>query len=205
MKKLLIATHNPGKKKEIVEFLSTFPVKLLTLSDVDITADVVEDGKTYLENSLKKAVFYADLSGLPAIADDGGLEIDHLGGEPGIHSRRWLGYTATDEELMDHIQKVSLELPDNKRTAKFVTVVTLALPSGKTWSKKGVVEGIIAKKPLLKKSKGYPYRSFFFLPELNKYYFETELTQEEKQKYNHRKIAINQLLNTLKKEILEEN
>src|SRR5439155_18492008 len=125
-----------------------------------ITEDVEEDGKTYKENSQKKALFFAKKSGLMALSDDGGIEIAALNNEPGIHSRRWLGYSATDEELIKHMKKVSRELPDDNRTAFFKTVVSLALPSGKLWSVMGTVEGIIAKKPFLKLSKGYPYRSF---------------------------------------------
>lgn len=199
MKKLLIATHNPGKLNELKDFLADVPLEIVSLSDVGITQDVEEDGKTYEENSQKKALFYAKESGLPSIADDGGLEISALNGEPGIHSRRWLGYPGTDEELIAHLQKVSKALPKENRRAYFKTVVSVALPNGQVWSSKGEVEGVIAEKPLVKKSKGYPYRSFFFLPEINKFYFETELTPEELKKYNHRLKAVNELKETLKK------
>lgn len=199
MRKILIATHNPGKLKEFTSFLSDLPMEIVSLSDVGITEDVEEDGKTYEENSQKKALFYAKKSGLPAIADDGGLEISALNGEPGIHSRRWLGHRGTDEELLSHLKKVSKELPDDNRTAFFKTVVTVALPDGTVWSVSGEVEGIIAKEPLLKLSKGYPYRSFFFLPELNKYYFESELTSKEMKHYNHRLKAVQKIKQILKK------
>ncbi len=190
---LLIATTNKGKIKELTEFLSDLPLQILTLKDVNILEDIEEKGKTYEENSQAKALFYSKKSGLPAIADDGGLEISALGGAPGVHSRRWLGYKATDEELIDHLSKVAKDLPDNNRDAYFRTVISLALPDGKTWSVSGEVKGIIAKKPLKNILKGYPYRSFFFLPEINKYYHESELSKEEQVFYNHRYKAIQKL------------
>lgn len=199
MKRLLIATHNPGKLKEFQVFLADVPFTCVSLADVGITEDVDEDGTTYEENSQKKALFFAQKSGLPALADDGGLEISALNGAPGIHSRRWLGHRGTDEELLEHLQKVSKGLPDDNRTAHFKTVVTLALPEGTMWSVQGEVAGIIAKKPLEKQAKGYPYRSFFFLPELHKYYFESEMTSDEQKKYNHRLKAVTELKQILKK------
>src|SRR5690348_17098200 len=116
MQKLLIATTNKGKVLELGEFLKDLrSLQLVSLKDVGIDADVAEDGTTYDENSRKKALFYSQLSGLPSVADDGGLEIDALGGEPGIKSRRWLGYKGTDEELLAHLQKVGNELPEKNR------------------------------------------------------------------------------------------
>lgn len=199
MKKLLIATHNPGKLHEFRMFLADLPFESISLADMGITEDVEEDGKTYEENSQKKALFFAKKSGLLALADDGGLEIAALNGEPGIHSRRWLGHRGTDEELIEHLKKVSKELPDNNRKAFFKTVVSLATPDGKVWSVMGEVAGIIAKEPLQKLSKGYPYRSFFYLPKLKKYYFESELSTEELMIYDHRYKAVQEILQILKK------
>lgn len=201
MQKLLIATTNKGKIKELSQFLSDLPFQLVSLKDVDISQDVEETGITYLENSQLKAKFYAKLSGLPAISDDGGLEIAAFNGAPGIKSRRWLGYAASDEVLNEYMKKVAKELPDDKRDAKFVTVVSFALPSGGAWSEQGMVEGIIAKEPNLKFLKGYPYRSFFYLPELKKYYHESELTQDEMKEYNHRWKAISRLKPIIKEKL----
>jgi XTP/dITP diphosphohydrolase len=202
MKKLLIATQNKSKIKELTTLLSDLPLKLLSLKDVGITDDVEENGQTYEENSRIKALFYTKRSGLPAISDDGGLEISAIGGEPGIHSRRWLGYTATDEELIKHMKKIASRLPDNNRTAYFKTVITLALPDWKVWSVTGEIKGTIAKKPYLKKLTGYPYRSFFFLPKINKFYHEIELTEEEQKLYNHRYQALQKLKPIIKKQLL---
>lgn len=193
MKKLLIATTNKGKLKELSEFLKDLPVQLVSLEDVGIEDEVEETGKSYEENSKMKALFYAKKSGLPAIADDGGLEIDALGGEPGVKSRRWLGYEATDEELINHMIKIAKTLRDDNRKAFFKVAISLALSDGRSWTVHGEIEGIIAKKPYLKIFKGYPYRSFFYLPEVQKYYHESELTRDEMKKYNHRYKAISGL------------
>lgn len=198
MKKLLIATTNKGKLQELKQFLSDLPVDLVSLSDINIINDIKETGKTYKENSQKKAIFYARKSGLPTIADDGGIEIVALGNEPGIKSRRWLGYEASDEELTNHMMKISKTLPKNNRKAFFRTVVSFATPDGKVWSVSGEVEGIIAKEPYLKLLKGYPYRSFFYLPKIKKYYHENELTTEEQKRYNHRYRTINKLIPIIK-------
>lgn len=201
MPKLLIATQNEGKVREMSSFLKDLPIKLVSLSDLGIENEVEEDGKTYEENSQKKALFYAKLSGLASISDDGGIEIDALDGAPGIKSKRWLGEDKTEQDLIEHMKKLAKDLPQNNRTAYFRTVVSFALPSGKVWSEEGVVKGIIARKPFLNLSKGYPYRSFFYLPQLKKYYHEKDLTQEETSLYNHRWKAIKKILPIIKKEL----
>lgn len=199
VKKLLIATKNQGKVGEFKEFLKNLPFAVVSLKDLGIKEDVQEDGKTYQENSQKKALFFAKLSNLPTIADDGGIEIVALGNQPGIKSRRWLGYEASDEEIVGHMLKVSKSLPKDNRSAFFKTVVTFALPSGKIWSINGQVEGIISDKPCLKLLQGYPYRSFFFLPKINKFYHEGELSKAEERLYNHRYKAVQKLLPIIKK------
>lgn len=193
MQKVLIATTNNGKIQELSRLLKDLSVQLVSLKDAGIHVDVEETGTTYEENAELKAKFYANLSGLPAISDDGGLEIAALGGAPGIKSRRWLGYHATDEELIAHMKKVAKELPEQNRNARFYTVVSFALPTGEVWSSEGAVEGIIAREPLLELVQGYPYRSFFYLPQVEKFYHENQLTQEEQKAYNHRYKAIEQL------------
>lgn len=194
MKRILVATKNPGKLREFKSFLSELPVEVVSLRDVGITEDVEENGKSYEENSRKKALFYAKKSGLVTISDDGGIEIEALNFEPGIRSRRWLGYEATDEELVKHMIKISKDLPDDNRTAYFRTIVSVATPHDRVFQQFGEVKGVIAKKPFLKLNKGYPYRSFFYLPEINKYYHESDLSQEEEKIYNHRYKAIQKLI-----------
>jgi XTP/dITP diphosphohydrolase len=196
--KLLIATKNQGKVTEFKKFLKELPFEIVSLSDLNIKEDVEEDGKTYLENSQKKALFFSKLSNLPTIADDGGIEISALNNEPGVRTRRWLGHYMSDEEIINHMLKVSKELPDNNRKASFKAIVTLALPNGKCWSVSGEVEGEISKTPKVNFMRGYPFRSFFYLPEINKFYYEHELSKEEERIYNHRYKAVQKLLSIIK-------
>lgn len=203
MKKLLVATKNAGKLQELKSFLSDLPLELISLSDLNITKDFEEKGKTYKENSKNKALFYAKLSSFPTIADDGGIEIDALDGAPGVKSRRFFGKNeneATDEEIIREVQELIKKIPEKKRGAKFKTVVTFALPDGKFFSSTGEVRGVL-KKPYLKLLKGYPYRSFFYLPKIKKYYHEDELTQEEQKLYNHRYKAISKLKPIIQNEL----
>lgn len=201
MKKLLIATKNQGKIKEFRKFLSGLPIDTLSLSDAGIFEDIEEDGKTYEENSKKKAIFYAKISCLPALADDGGIEIAALNGAPGVKSRRWLGFEASDETLISHIKKVIEKLPKGKERAVFKTVVSFALPSGLVWSSEEKVNGILRNGEGMKILDGYPYRSFFYLPEINKFYHDDELTSEEERLYNHRYKATNKLKSIIIKEL----
>lgn len=202
MKKLLIATTNQGKLAEIKKYLSDLPLEILSLSDLGITDDVEETGNTFEENSKKKALFYAKKSGLPTVSDDGGLEIVALDNKPGIHSKRWLGEESSEQDLIEHMKKIASQLPDNNRDARFVAVLSFALPNGNVWSVEGVVNGIIAKEPRVNMIKGLPYRSFFFLPEINKYYQDEELTIDEQKAYNHRYKALIKLKEIIKKELI---
>ncbi len=199
MKKLLVATGNIGKLHEISGFLKDLPFELVSLKDLKIKDDVKEDGTTYQENSQKKAKYYAKKSELPTIADDGGLEIDALNGQPGVHSRRWLGYDASDEVLIEHLKKVIKDLPKGNHKAKFKTVVSFALPNSKVWSFVGEVEGVLMEDSNMKLLIGYPYRSFFYLPKLKKFYHENELTEKEQKIYNHRYKAIQKLKSIIRK------
>ncbi|HZQ29781.1 MAG TPA: non-canonical purine NTP pyrophosphatase [Patescibacteria group bacterium] len=201
MKKLLLATKNPGKVKEISKFLKDLNLEIVSLKDLHVKEDIEENEKTYKANSQKKAIFFSKLTNLPAIGDDGGLEIEALNGEPGIHSRRWLGYAASDEVLIEHLNKVIKQIPKGKRQARFIDVVSFALPSGKVWSQEGKVKGELVDDPHLKFLKGYPYRSFFYIPEIKKFYHESELTTEEERIYNHRYKALVKIKEIIKKEL----
>lgn len=201
MQKVLIATTNPGKLKEIKEYLSDLLIEFVSLKDVGITDEVVEDGKTYEENSQKKALHYAKLSGLPAISDDGGVEIAALNNEPGVNSKYWAGPLGRDEDLIEKMKKVITEIPDDNRSAKFYAVLTLALPTGEFWSQRANVDLEVAKEPLMKEIKGFPFRSFLIVPQINKYYHEEQLSEEEKKAYNHRYKALMQLKPIIKEKL----
>ncbi len=199
--KLLLATKNPGKIAEISKFLSGLDLDVVSIKDLGIKEDIEENEKTYEANSKKKAMFFSKLTNLPAIGDDGGLEIDALNGEPGIHSRRWLGYEGTDEELIEHLKKVSKTIPKKNNGARFIDVISFALPNGQVWSNGGELRGVIRYNPNLKVLKGYPYRSFFYIPEIQKYYHENELTPEEERIYNHRYQALIKIKEIIKREL----
>lgn len=201
MQKLLIATTNKGKLAEIKEYLKGLSVEFISLKDLGITQEVTEDGDTYQHNSQKKAREYAKIANLPAISDDGGLEIDALGGEPGVQSRYWAGSEGKDEDIIEKMKQVAKELPDDNRVARFRAVDSFALPNGQVWSVEDTIEGIIAKEPLIAIMEGLPYRSFFYLPQIQKYYHEVELTGKEMKEYNHRYRALQKLKKIIQKEL----
>jgi XTP/dITP diphosphohydrolase len=203
--RLLIATKNKGKLKEFRNFLSDLPIELVSLNDLGIEQDFEENGKTYTENSEGKARFYSKISGLPTLSDDGGIEIDFLDGKPGVYSNRWFGEGLTEEQKIEKIQKLSNEVSDDNRGAHFKTVVTIAFPEGAILQETGQIDGIISKKPFPKINKGYPYRSFFFLPELGKYYHESDLSEEEERLYNHRYKAVQKLKDQLSQKIVNRD
>lgn len=204
MKKLLIATRNPGKFQEIKHFLSDSPLKILSLKDLKITDEMIEDGKSFEENAIKKALFYAKKTGLPTIADDGGIEIDILDGEPGIKSRRWIGWRkSSDEELINYTLEKLKGVPLKKRGAQLRAVLALAFPNGQVFTSEGKIRGIIAKVPSIYRFPGYPFRSLLFIPKLKKFYNQKELTAEEDGRYNHRGKAIKKLKKIIKNKILE--
>ena len=204
MKKLLIATSNPGKLKEITKTLADLPLKLLTLKDLGILDEMVEDGKTFEENAIKKAEFYCQKSSLPTIADDGGLEIDILGGEPGVKSRRWINdKESSDDELIVYTLKKLKDVPLEKRGAQLRAVLALAFSNGEVFTSEGKIRGIIAEKVSKYRFPGFPFRSLLFIPELKKYYNYKELTLEEEQQYNHRGKAIKKLKKIIKNRFLK--
>lgn len=186
--KLLIASHNPAKIEEYKHYLSDLGLEIFSLSDLNITQEAPEDGKTFEENAVKKAKFYHRLTGLPVITDDGGLTIDTLNGEPGVKSRRWLGYKMTDEEMIRTVMEKMKDVPEDKRGCHLVGVVALVMPDGKVYTQWAQIDGVVALEPSPQRLEGYPYRSFFYLPQFKKFYL--ELTPEEHERVNHRGIAL---------------
>ena len=186
--KLLIASHNPAKVEEYKHYLSDLPLELISLPDLHIKEEAPEDGETFEENAVKKAKFYHQLTGLPAIADDGGLMIDALNGAPGVKSRYWLGYKMTDEEMIQSVIEKMKDIPEGKRTCHLVGVLALVMPDGKVYTQWAQIDGVVAQVPTKKRLNGFPYRSFFYLPQFKKFYL--ELTDEEHEQINHRKFAL---------------
>ncbi len=196
MIRLLIGTGNVGKYKEIYRAIQTtlpHTFHLCSLTDLKITDEPDETGKTFEENSRIKANFYTALSGLPTIADDGGLEIDALNGEPGIHSRRWPGYKATDEELMAYALKQMKGIPLEKRRAKLTTCISFSDRKNSIFLQESKsIDGYISEKPSHHREEGYPYKSLFIVTKYNKYYGDLSIAEHEA--INHRRHALTQLL-----------
>jgi len=200
-KKLLIATRNPAKLKEYKILLKDLPIELVSLKELNIQDKVKEDGKSYQENAKKKAIFYSKLRGLPTLADDGGLEVDYLNGEPGIKSRRWPGYEASDEELIRIILEKMKGIPFSKRGAKFRAVISLVFPGDKkNYTFEGILRGYITEKPIAQRFNGYPFRSVFYLPKYKKVF--AELPQDREAEISHRKTAIKKAIPLLRKEFV---
>lgn len=204
MKKLLIATTNTGKLQEIKTILNDLFVDLISLKDLGITIQAKEDFSTFKENAIYKAKFYSKLSGLPTIADDGGLEIDFLKGLPGVRSRRWVNGSEniSDQEIINYTLLKMQGVPVEKRKARLRTVVAFCIGNN-VFSDEGTVEGIIAFKQHSVVLAGFPYRSLLFLPEIKKYYHNNELTIDEKEKYNHRQKVLKRLRSKIQKYLIE--
>ncbi len=196
MIKLLIATTNPGKLREYKELLKGLALKLVSPKDLRIKKKPKEGGKTFQENAIKKAKFYSKMTGLVALADDSGLEIDYLKGEPGVKSRRWPGKEASDQELIDYTLKKLKGVPWSKRGAQFRVVLALAIPGKKVLTFEGKKRGIILVKPRGKLIPGYPFRSIFYLPKYGKSF--NEISFKEEIKIGHRRKPIKKMIKFLR-------
>ncbi len=177
---LVIATKNGGKSAEIKELLKGFPVDIKDLNDFGPIPEVVEDGATFDDNSYKKASFTAKVLGLPALADDSGLEVEALGGVPGVHSARYAGPKATDPEnnvkLLDALSGIQ------DRKARFCCVLSLAVPAGPALTYESFCEGVILDAP--RGNGGFGYDPLFYYPPAGKTF--AEMSIEEKSAVSHR-------------------
>lgn len=185
---IVLATRNQHKKQELVALLSGLDISIRTLDDFPEAPEVVEDGDTCEANAMKKAVEIAGYTGLPAVADDTGLEVDALGGRPGAFAARYAGENASYE---DNCRKLLHELrgvPPAQRGARFVTVAAIAFPGGKTMSAKGVLDGVIAESAV--GSNGFGYDPVFVLPEYNQTL--GQLPPDVKNRISHRARAFSQ-------------
>lgn len=186
MDKIVFATTNEGKVKEIKEILKDFPIEVVSMKEMGITADIEENGATFEENSLIKARALVKLTGLPALADDSGLEVDYLNGEPGIYSARYLGRDTDYDYKNNYIIDKLSEAEGEERSARFVCVISLVLPDGREFVERGVVEGLIGYEQ--KGENGFGYDPIFYLPEYGK--TSAELPPEEKNRISHRGKAL---------------
>lgn len=160
---IVLATRNRHKKQELVALLKDLNVAILSLDDFPDSQEVVEDGETCEANAMKKAVETARYTGLLAVADDTGLEVDALGGRPGAFAARYAGEHASYEDNCRKLLQELRAVPSEKRGARFVTVAAIALPTGKTFSVKGVLEGSIVEEA--RGAHGFGYDPVFLVPE----------------------------------------
>ena len=182
MRDLLLATSNAHKLREYRTIFTELPFRLLSLSDIQLEMDVEETGTTFVENAELKALAYARASGMLSLADDSGLEIDAMGGAPGVYSARFAGVDATYEERFALIFQQLQGLPRESRTARFQCAITIAEPVGYYRTVEGTMEGIIAEAP--RGENGFGYDPIFIVPALGK--TNAELSPEQKNRISHR-------------------
>ena len=182
--KLVVATGNQGKLKEIRAILPEY--EIVCLKDLDIDIDIVEDGKTFEENAIIKAETISKMTNMVTIADDSGLVVDYLNGAPGIYSARYAGEDATDEERNKKLLSELKDVPFEKRTARFACAIAISYPNGKTYTFFDTCEGKIAFEPL--GENGFGYDPLFYFEEFNTTLANVE--SERKNKVSHRGKAV---------------
>jgi XTP/dITP diphosphohydrolase len=192
--KLLVATHNRGKLREFEQIFEGMGLELLSLDDVGISWDVDETGETFEANARLKAEMYGAATGLPTLADDSGLEVDALGGAPGVFSARYGDPDLTSEQRYELVLEKLSSVPPERRTARFYCVIALAVPGKPIVTVDGEVTGVIASGP--RGSGGFGYDPVFYLPE----YALTmaELPADTKNRISHRANAAEKLKRRMK-------
>lgn len=196
MRRLIFATGNQNKMKEIREILGDLDVEILSLKEAGIAADVEENGATFEENALIKARAISKIANEMVLADDSGLEIDYLNKEPGIYSARYMGedtsYRIKNKSLIDRLEGV----PDEKRTARFVCAIAAVFPDGREYVTRGTIEGIIGYEE--RGENGFGYDPIFYLPKRG--VSTAEIPPEEKNAVSHRGNALRKMKQLLKEE-----
>ena len=193
---LVLATRNKGKTEEIRALLSGFPVTLKNLDDFGPIPEVVEDGDTFDDNAYKKASFTARVLGFPAIADDSGLVVEALNGEPGVYSARYAGEDADDAANNAKLLEQMAGVED--RRAAFQCVLSIAMPTGQALTYEGRCDGVIAQAP--SGEGGFGYDPLFYCPDKGKTF--AELTMEEKGEISHRGRAFKEVADEFDKVLI---
>lgn len=195
MKKLIVASNNSHKIEEIKEILSDLNLEIVSLKDENINIDVVEDGTTFLENSYKKSHEIAEYlknkgeKDFIVMADDSGIAVDYLNGEPGVYSARYAGVHGNDSENNKKLLKNMQGVPYEKRTARFVCAIVLITSEGKIIKVEGTTEGFVTEE--IRGKEAFGYDPLFFVPEFNKTF--AEMSAEEKNSISHRGRALEKL------------
>ncbi|WP_088228958.1 XTP/dITP diphosphatase [Desulfosporosinus sp. FKB] len=180
--KILLATQNQGKVRELQDLLADEEIEVVSLRDLPDWEEVEENGETFAENAALKARAAVQRTGLIALADDSGLEVDALNGAPGVFSARFAGEPKDDERNNDKLLDLLARIPDDKRTARFRCALVIAAPKGKEYLTEGTVEGKILRQR--RGTDGFGYDPLFLVPELGRTL--AELTLAEKNDLSHR-------------------
>ena len=191
--KLLVATHNRGKLRELTDLLGDIPYEMVSLHDLGIDRDVAETGETFAENATSKAEEYCRLSGLVTLADDSGLEVDPLSGDPGVRSARYAGPNATDADRIALLLENLRDVPPESWTARFRCVIAIAVPRLRTVLYSGQCEGRIVPEP--RGDNGFGYDPVFQISELG--LTMAELSADQKNRVSHRAAAARQVVRSL--------
>jgi len=198
LSELLLATNNKGKMREYKHMLKGLPFELVSPAEVGINAEVDEVGESLEENARLKATTLARQSRLLTLADDSGLEVDALGGEPGRLSARYAGEGASDRDRVEYLLSRLKDVPKEERSARFRCVIAIATPDGEVELCSGECPGVIALEP--RGEEGFGYDPIFYLPELGKTM--AELTLEEKNRVSHRGRAAREAIELLRSKYL---
>lgn len=195
VKRILFATGNQGKMKEVREILADLGVEVISMREAGVSAEIVEDGETFEENAVIKARTIMELTGEVTLADDSGLEIDALGGEPGVYSARYMGEdTSYHIKNNDLIRRLS-QVPRQQRTARFVCSIAVAFPDGEIITTDGVIEGLIGYEEA--GENGFGYDPIFVVPQLG--CTTAQLSDEQKNEISHRGKALRKMKEELRK------
>ena len=189
-KRVVLATRNQGKVKEFNRLFAQIGWECVSLAEFADPQEVVEDGDTFEANAVKKAVTISTYLNMPAVGDDSGLEVDALGGRPGVYSARYAGEQATDEENWRKLLQELADVPNERRTARFRCTLALVEPGAEPIIATGACEGVIAHEP--RGTNGFGYDPVFYLP--GKFKMMAELSPEEKNEISHRAEAMRNLL-----------
>ncbi len=192
---IVLATRNSKKADELTRIFVGRPVVFQTLDAFPDCPEVIEDGRTFRQNAIKKAVHTARYTGCPALADDSGLEVESLGSAPGVYSARYAGPDANDSRNMKKVLKEMRGIDSPRRTARFVCCIALALPDGRSKTFTGVVKGTIGKRP--KGSNGFGYDPIFYPLGHDRTF--AEMADSEKDVLSHRGRAMKKLYSYIKR------
>lgn len=191
--KLVLATNNQGKVKELTEMLKPLGFHVISIGEYPGFIEVEEDGETFAANAIKKAKAASEFTGELALADDSGLEVDALDGAPGVHSARFAGEPKDDAANNAKLLRQLADIPPEKRTARFRCVIAIAEPNGKTQTTDGTCEGLILRE--LKGAGGFGYDPLFYVPEYKQTF--AELNLENKNSISHRGKALKRVMELL--------